>query len=281
MTRSDAQQRTYPAGVTSWIDLEVDDVAAAQDFYGSLFGWTFETATPPGVPPYVIAQLDGQDVGGIGGPPPHRDRAHNRWNTYVAVDDAEAAVRKVEEAGGRVVDPVEQAGEGGWNATIADPAGVEIRLWQARNRPGAQVTNSPGSWNFSDLHAADPAASQPFYEQVFGWQFVDMGFATMIQVPGYGDHLAATVDPGIHERQASAPPGFADVIGGVGPAGDLGPHWHVTFTVAERDETATRAESLGATALGRSEDQWTRQVVLRDPQGAVFTASQFTPSDDW
>ena len=41
-----------------------------------------------------------------------------------------------------------------------------------------------------------------------------MGFATMIQVPGYGDHLAATVDPDIHERQATAPPGFADVIGG-------------------------------------------------------------------
>ena len=60
------QQRTYPAGVTSWIDVEVDDVEAAQSFYGGLLGWTFHTATPPGVPAYVIAQLDGKDVAGLG-----------------------------------------------------------------------------------------------------------------------------------------------------------------------------------------------------------------------
>ncbi len=255
---------------------------AAQDFYGALFGWTFTTATPPGVPPYVIAQLDGQDAAGIGGPPPHREVRSDRWNTYVAVDDIESAVRTIEAAGGRLVDPIEQAGEGGWNATVADPTGVEFRLWQAKNRPGVQVANTPGAWNFSDLRAADPAGAKQFYEQVFGWVFADLAqeatiSATMIQVPGYGDHLAATSDPGIHERQATAPPGFADVIGGLAPAGDLGPHWHVTFTVADRDESVARAESLGATVLTREDTDWTKQATLRDPQGAVFTASQFTP----
>ena len=34
---------------------------------------------------------------------------------------------------------------------------------------------------------------------------------------------------------------------------------------------------LGATVLGREDTDWTKQVTLRDPQGAVFTASQFTP----
>ena len=271
--------RTYPAGVTSWIDVEVDDVESAQDFYGGMFGWTFTTATPPGVPPYVVAQLDGQDAAGIGGPPPHREHAHNRWNTYVAVDDIDKAVATVQAADGKLVDPVEQAGEGGWNATVADPSGVEFRLWQAKRRLGVQIANVPGAWNFSDLRATDPSATKPFYEEVFGWVFADLGFATMIQVPGYGDHLAATSDPGIHERQATAPPGFADVIGGLAPAGELGPHWHVTFTVADRDESVARAESLGATVLSREDTDWTRQATLRDPQGAVFTASQFTPPD--
>jgi len=273
-----SEARTYPAGVTSWIDVSVDDVAAAKDFYGRLFGWTFTQATPPGIPvQYVIAQLDGQDAAGIGGPAEPTGSSHGAWSTYVAVDDIEAAIASVEAAGGRLVHPVEQAGEGGHNATVADPSGVEISLWQAKRRLGAQVANTPGAWNFSDLHAADPAASQAFYEQVFGWVFVDLGFATMIQVPGYGDHLAATVDPDIHERQATAPPGFADVIGGVAPAGDADPHWHVTFTVADRDESASLAESLGATVLGREDTDWTKQATLRDPQGAVFTASQFTP----
>jgi predicted enzyme related to lactoylglutathione lyase len=281
MSEPTTEQRTYPAGVTCWIDLEVDDLDAAQHFYGSLFDWTFTTATPPGVPPYLIAQLDGEDAAGLGGPPPQRDRALNRWSTYVAVDDLEASLAEVEGAGGRVVDPVEQAGEGGWNATVADPAGNELRLWKAKRRLGAQVSNLPGAWNFSDLHTDDPEGAKRFYGSVFGWVFVDLGPSTMIQVPGYGDHLAATVDPGIHERQASAPPGFADVIGGLAPASELGPHWHVTFTVADRDEAASTAESLGATVLGRTEDDWTRQAVIRDPQGAVFTASQFTPHDSF
>ena len=113
-----------------------------------------------------------------------------------------------------MVDPT-PAGEGGISTVCADPAGVEFRLWQAKNRPGAQLTNTPGTWNFSDLHTADLDAARAFYSAVFGWEFVDLGFAHMITRPGYGDHLATTVDPGIHERQAGidAPPGFADAIG--------------------------------------------------------------------
>jgi predicted enzyme related to lactoylglutathione lyase len=102
----------------------------------------------------------------------------------------------------------------------------------------------------------------------------------MIRRPGYGDHLAATVDPGIHERQAevSAPPGFADAVGWLAPAqGDEPPHWHVTFTVADRDATAAAAERLGGTVLRREDTDWTRDALIRDRQGALFTASQFTP----
>jgi uncharacterized protein len=271
--------RSYPHGATSWIDVEVDDVEAAQAFYGELFGWTFERATPPEAPfAYVIARLDEQDVAGLTGPAEASgDASGARWRTYVAFDDIEATAAAVTRAGGQVLGEPEAAGEAGRWVNVLDPDGVELSLWQAGRRLGVQLANVPGAWNFSDLHAADPAAARPFYEQVFGWVFADVGFATMIQVPGYGDHLAATSDPDIHERQATAPPGFADVIGGLAPAGELGPHWHVTFTVADRDETQARAESLGATVLQREDTDWTRQVALQDPQGAVFTASQFTP----
>ena len=109
------------------------------------------------------------------------------------------------------------------------------------------------------------------------------GAGTMLQVPGYGDHLAATVDPGIYERQASAPPGFADVIGGLATTGPGEPaRWHVTFTVADRDDSAATAERLGATIVTSSDDLWTRNALVRDPQGAEFSVSQFSPPDgDW
>ena len=146
--------------------------------------------------------------------------------------------------------------------------------------PGAQLTNSPGTWNFSNLHTADPAAAETFYSDVFGWTFDDLGFAVMIRVAGYGDHLAATTDPGIHERQSGVgvPPGFADAIAWMAePTEVIPPQWHVAITVDDRDRVAARAESLGATILSASDSAWTHDAVVRDPQGAVFTASQFDP----
>jgi predicted enzyme related to lactoylglutathione lyase len=276
------QPRTYPAGVTSWVDTEQRDVAAAKQFYGGLFGWTFTQATPPGTPvQYVVAQLGGQDVAGIGGPadPSGPVAASPSWNTYVAVDDIDATAAAVEAAGGRVVSPPEDAGEGGRSAVCADPFGVSFRLWQAKRRLGAQVTNAPGAWNFSDLHATDPQGSARFYTEVFGWEFAELGNASMVRVPGYGDHLASTTDPQIHERQSGVgvPPGFADAIGWLNPAGEDAPGWRVTFTVEDRDRAAATAESLGGRVTHREETQWNKVAVIEDPQGATFTASQFSP----
>ncbi|HEY6526864.1 MAG TPA: VOC family protein, partial [Solirubrobacteraceae bacterium] len=110
----------------------------------------------------------------------------------------------------------------------------------------------------------------------------DLGFATMVRRPGYGDHLEATVDPTIRERQAGmvAPPGFEDAIAWVAPLEpDLAPHWHVAFAVADRDAAAAQARRLGAEVVSTEDSQWTRTALIRDPQGAVFTASQFTPPD--
>lgn len=274
MGAMDDRVRTYPAGVPSWIDLTAGDLNAAEAFYGGLFGWMFEVVTPPGIPRYEIARLDGQDAAGLAG-----GTGAAQWSTYVAVDDIDEGVASMLAAGGTVVAPPEAAGEGGWSAIVADPAGVELRLFQAKRRPGAQAVNRPGAWNFSDLHTDDPAGIDAF-ASVFGWRVERAPFGTTLRVPGYGDHLEATVDPDIRVRQADAPPGFADVIGGVAPADPgLPPHWHVTFTVADRDEAADRAAALGASVLGTTQDDWTRRAMLRDPQGAVFTVSQFTPPE--
>ena len=57
------------------------------------------------------------------------------------------------------------------------------------------------------------------------------------------------------------------------------PHWHVTFTVADRDASVARVEALGGRVLRSGEDDWTRHALLADPQGAVFTVSQFAPAE--
>lgn len=270
--------RTYPPGVTCWIDTEQPDVDAAAAFYSGLFGWTLTDVVPPGAPGrYLIATLDGQDVAGIG-PATGSDIG---WQTYVSVVDAESTAAAVGPLGGQVLEgPVAVGPAGRWVA-VRDPQGATLRLWQAGRRLGAQLANVPGAWNFSDLHTTDPDRATAFYANLFGWRIVDLGMnsGTLIQVPGYGDHLASTSDPGIHQRQASAPPGFADVIGGIVIDPDRPPVWQVTFTVADRDASAATAEQLGATVLASGESAWTRHARIRDPQGAELVLSQFSPPD--
>jgi uncharacterized protein len=269
--------RTYPHGVPCWVETEQPDPDATISFYGELFGWTFTTVSPPGAPLYAIATLGGRDVAGLG----QSDGASPAWNTYIAVDNAEAAAAQVYDAGGEVVTAPYEVGPAGHTATCRDSAGAVFRLWHAGARPGAQLVNAPGTWNFSDLHT-DRADAAAFYGELFGWSVEDLGFATMIRRPGYGDHLEATVDPDIRNRQAGvlAPPGFEDAIAWVAPlAPGESPYWHVTFAVADRDASATAAQRLGAEVLSLEDTQWTRTALIRDPQGALFTASQFTPPE--
>lgn len=273
------RQRTYPAGVPCWVDTEQPDPDATCGFYGELFGWTFEDAVPAQAPgSYLIASLDGHDVAAVAagsGPPV-------TWNTYVAVDDADAIVATVAAAGGSVVSGPADAGDGGRAAVCTDPTGAAFRLWQARNRPGAQAVNVAGAWNFSHLHTDRPDQARAFYGEVFGWETMDAGGgAVMWRQPGYGTHLEATVDPDIRARQAHAPEGFADVVAGLVSTTDPPSHWSVVFTVADRDDAVVVARRLGAEVMSTEETMWTREAVIRDPQGAELTLSQFAPPDDW
>ena len=270
-------ERSYPEGVPCWVDTEQPDVDAARHFYAKLFGWTFSDAVPADAPGrYLIASLDGADVAAIG---PTQGDTPVEWHTYIAAADADAAAASVRAAGGTVTLGPVDAGPGGRLAGCVDPRGARFRLWQPRRRLGAQLTNAPGSWNFSDLHTGDASAAIGFYARLFGWEFDDLGFATMIRRPGYGDHLAATVDPGIRERQESisAPPGFADAIAWLAPLTNGQDHWHVTFSVASRDDSAATAEKLGAVLISSEDTEWAKTALIRDPQGAELTLSQFTP----
>jgi predicted enzyme related to lactoylglutathione lyase len=92
----------YPSAVPCWIDTERTDPKAAADFYGDLFGWEFENQMPSDAPGrYLMARLHGHDVAAIGATPDVP--AEPVWNTYLAVDDADATAATVVDAGGRVL----------------------------------------------------------------------------------------------------------------------------------------------------------------------------------
>lgn len=274
---ADDVPRTYPTGVPSWIDLEIPDATVVAPFSASVLGWTLTDAMPPGAPGhYLIATLDGKDVGAIASGAAAIG-ATATWNTYIAVDDADAAAVRVQEAGGTITAPPADT-PGGRPVACADPQGAPFRLWQAGRRRGAQLVNAPGAWGFSILHTADRQSALDFYSSFLPWAWSEAEAAGFIRVPGYGAHLAATSDPGILERQRFAPPGFADAAAGFDPleAGES-PHWRVSLNVADRGTALAAVTAGGGTVESVAEDRWTRHATVVDPAGARFSISQFAP----
>ncbi|WP_067437743.1 VOC family protein [Nocardioides jensenii] len=272
----------YIAGVPCWIDLTPPDMDAAMSFYQGLFGWEFEERTPPSAPVrYAYARLEGETVAAIGsggGEPA-------AWNSYVWVDDADAALARAIAAGGeQVVAPTDLGPDGavGRMATFRDAEGALLGLWQPRENRGAERVNAHGSLNFNVLHTRDSATAEVFYRAVLDWEAIDVGDGRMWALPAYGDFLEQ-LSPGNRERQAEmgAPARFDEAVAALSPMpddDDTAPHWGVTFAVDDADATAVRAGELGASVLQEPVDlPWVRAAVIRDPQGAVFTASQFVP----
>lgn len=261
----------FPCGVPCWIDTTHPDLPAAAAFHGPLFGWDFRPAGDR-----LIAVRDGHEVAGLGGPP--GGPAAPAWTTYVRVDDADDAAAAVQRAGGRVLAEPADVDTAGRAATVADPAGAVLRLWQAGERRGAGAVNAGGTWNWSNLHSPDPGAAREFYGAVFGWRSLEFGPSAMWARPGYSDVLDA-LDPSRRERHAheGVPAGFGDAIGWLLPT--EGPaHWSVTFAVDDTDRTVERAVELGATVrVAPYSAPMVRVAELTDPQGVEFAVNTYTP----
>jgi predicted enzyme related to lactoylglutathione lyase len=273
----------YIPGVPCWIDTSQPDPAAAAEFYGGLFGWELEDTMPPEAPgSYYMARIRGRDAAAVGSQPEGAPPGA-MWNTYIQVDSADETAEKVKAAGGSVVSEPFDIFDAGRMAVFADPQGAVFCVWQPKDMRGTQVDNEHGAINFNDLHTNDIEGAAAFYGEVFGWGTLDMGGGNYTwTLKAYGDHLEE-LNPGNRERmkEMGAPDGFADVVASLGPVeGGAPPHWGVTFGVDDADATAQTARELGGEVVaGPFDAPWVRLAVIRDPQGATFTAGQFVPEN--
>lgn len=279
---------SYPAGVPCWLDLLQADPDATMAFYAGLFDWTYEVRTPPQAPSrYAYARLDGLVAAAVGGPPGPRDPSG--WATYVSVASADESAEAVRAHGGSVIQAPVDIPRAGRVAHCADPQGAPIGLWEPGENHGVELVNVQGSWNFSELHTADPDGAVAFYGAVFGWvcDRMEVGpdaVAWLWRLPGYGDFLAEA-DPEIRERQATglAPDGFADAVAWMEPftpdaTDGAAAHWSVTFAVDDADAAHERAIELGASVVTPLFDTpYNRASVISDPQGAELTLSEYRP----
>jgi uncharacterized protein len=266
----------YASGAPCWIDTWQPDADAAVSFYVELFGWDAENTMPPGSPgKHYMCRLDGRDVAAVASrpgdaPPPPA------WTTYMWVDDAEETAARVRAAGGRVLMEPFPSLDGGRIAIVADPAGAVFGIWQPGAHKGAQIVNEPAAWAMSTLSTPDSGGAKEFYGEVLGWgtESFDLGGEefTLWRLPGYVGG----------EPEQPVP---RDVIATMLPPGDGADpaRWSVDFWVDDVQATADTAARLGGRIVVAPYDipvAATKQAVLADPQGAVFTVTKVGVTTD-
>jgi predicted enzyme related to lactoylglutathione lyase len=253
----------YAQGTPSFVELTSPDQQAAKAFYGPLFGWGFVDDDLGDAGVYVAAQVEGDLVAGIGGQMPQLAGHPAFWGVYLTVDDLDATVAKVEPAGGRVEAGPFDVMELGRMASIQDPTGVRVNLWQAGQSIGSVRVNEPGCPIWHELTSPDLPTATRFYTDVLGVEWEAMPMET-------GDDYTCLMVKGRAVGGAFPP-----------PMEGIPPHWEVYLNVADADATAERAAELGGQVL---QAPWDvpgvgRLAILKDPQGAVFGLMQNPPDD--
>ena len=102
------------------IEFKVRDIARSRDFYGKAFGWTFTDYGPT-----YCEFTDGRFTGGFttgGAPRPGGPLV------ILYADDLAEARKRVEDAGGKIVNPEFQF-PGGRRFHFEDPDGYELAVW--------------------------------------------------------------------------------------------------------------------------------------------------------
>ena len=257
---------SHSHGAPSWADLATTDPAAALSFYSALFGWE-DDPQPMGPDAfYHMQKLNGLEAAAIfqqmdqerdQGIPPH-------WNTYITVENVDDTMAAITRNGGVVVFGPMDVFEAGRMAMCQDPQGAFFAIWQAKMHIGARIKQETGAMCWHELLTTDRAAAVDFYSSALG---VEQG--EVMQPLQYAMLRAGGED-------------VAGVMQITPDMGEFPPHWSVYFGVENADETAARAQSLGATIFVPPTDivpvegqpPIGRFSAMADPQGAPFSIFQ-------
>ncbi len=246
-----------PLGAPTWIDLLTSDLGRAREFYGTVFGWTFEAAGPE-YGGYVTASKNGRPVAGLMGNNPEFG-APDGWTTYLHSADVDATIVAATAAGGVTCGEPMEIPDKGRMATLTDPTGAFFGLWQPNGHNGFEVINEHGAPLYFQLTTSDYGKALGFYREVFGWQteiVSDTDEFRYSTASFDGDALLGVMD------------GTTDLPEGV-PS-----NWFYFLGADDVDKTVELVKENGGTVIRDAEDTpYGRLAAVADPTGAGFNLS--------
>ncbi len=255
-------------GKIVWHDLLTHDAEAAQEFYGNLFGWSFESSSEaPGR--YWDIKHEGRAIASmlaVG-----RDEVDSPlWLVSVSVDDVDGAASRASGLGATItVEPSELPNRGRY-AVVEDLQGaffVLLRSSSGDPPDGGEVGS--GAWLWSELWTTDATAAVSFYEGLLGYQSRTVAArladtpddASAESVAGeespvvfYAMYRGDNVRAGIHQLPS-----------------DAVSYWLPYVAVRDVSGVAARAAELGGKVLLPPEAVRNGEAaILVDPTGAPF-----------
>ncbi|SRR5258708_6387422 len=242
----------YPHGTFSWADVASTDIEKSKKFLTALFGWTSQDMpTGEGRPDYTMFYLDNKVV--AGGSPTFMPNMPSFWNNYVSVENVDEVVANVEKLGGKVTMPPMDVLDSGRMASIQDPTGANLSLWQPKKHIGAAIVNTVGAMSWNELYTKDVEKAKQFYADLLGWTYeVDEKNNSYIMIKNKGRS-----NGGIFAMTPEM--------------GTMPPNWTVYFTVKNLDESLAKVKELGGQVyMGPKEISIGKIAMIADPAGAAF-----------
>lgn len=243
-------------GQFCWVDVAVDNVPAAKEFYGKMFGWEGKDNEMDGM--NYIMMMHGET--GMAGmyeltPQMREMNVPPCWMSYIATDNIPSTLEKITNAGGTVIMPETPAGEFGKMALATDAEGAVFQLWQATQEGDMGPKHVHGALCWNELGIRDLDKAINFYGDVFGWTANTQNMGGM----DYTTFSAGDI-------QVGGCYVMDDKMEGV-PA-----NWAVYFTVNSADDAIATVEAEnGKIMMPKTHIPGVGQIaVFTDPQGAVF-----------
>ena len=115
------------------VEIPAANVEGAGKFYQELFGW--KISHDSGLNYSMWEAGNGDSYGGF--PQVSDEAPAGKVLVYIASDDIDADLKKVEQLGGKIIHPKAEIPQTGWYAFFQDPTGNVLGLYTSMNPSGS------------------------------------------------------------------------------------------------------------------------------------------------